>query len=519
MQTLKYPTGQQDFVYLRENGYVYVDKTDIIHHLVNNPKYVFLARPRRFGKSLLLSTIETFFKGRKELFKGLAIEHLEKEWRKHPVFHLELSGMERGNFESLKDELDRQIREWEEEYGIVKTADSISSRFRDLINKSCKITGEKVVILVDEYDNPLINSLEDSRLHDRCKDLLKAVYSAIKGMDRYIRFAMITGVSRFSKTSVFSGLNNLNDISFDNRYASLCGFTLPEIRRFLWQGVEELALNKKVTPEIVVEMLKEQYDGYHFSRECPDIYNPFSLLNALDKSSIGYYWILSGAPTFLIDQLKKSGNTFLKIFTSEETEYTLGTLDVALFSPVALLYQTGYLTIKSYNPESEFYTLGVPNKEVNYGLFVSLLSDYQRNEEKDNLITASAMRVALMSGEPQKFLLLLQEFYEAIPYNLHPNKYELNFEKILYSLLRLIDLDVRSEVELSNGRIDLLITTGKYVYILELKMDSTPEKALSQIREKGYTDAFRSDYRKIFLIGVNFSSESRNIDSWVIESE
>ncbi|MCH5234229.1 MAG: AAA family ATPase [Muribaculaceae bacterium] len=466
---------------MRENGYVYVDKTDIIYHLVHNPKYVFLARPRRFGKSLLLSTIETYFKGYKECFKGLAIESLEKEWRKHPVFHLELSGMEKGNFLSLIEELERQFRNWEEKYEIEKKSDVLSSRFRDLIQKTSEKTGEKVVILIDEYDNPLVNSLDDDSLHDKCRNLLKSVYSAIKGMDRFIRFAMITGVSRFSKTSIFSGLNNLNDISFDDAYATICGFTQQDIVNYFKPDIREFANKRGVDEETMIGLLKERYDGYHFSGECIDTYNPFSLLNALEKSSLGNYWIMSGTPTFLIERLKATDIDFVNTFRTEENAESLGTVDVASFSPVALMYQTGYLTIKSYDPYLDIYTLGIPNKEVNYGMFSALLADFSRKDPVGTLKTAMAMKESLTDGNPEKFLELLKTFYAGIPFSMHPNRYELNFEKILYSLLHLMDIDVRSEVQLADGRIDLLIKTDKYIYIIELKLDSSPEAALQQI--------------------------------------
>lgn len=517
-EDIKYPTGQQDFVYLRENGYVYVDKTDIIYHLVHNPKYVFLARPRRFGKSLLLSSIETYFEGRKELFRGLAIESLEKEWRKHPVFHLELSGMQADDFDSLKDELDRQFRYWEERYGLKKQTDTFSSRFRDLILHTAEKTGERVVILIDEYDNPLINSLNNDKLHEQCRNLLKSIYSSIKGMDRYIRFAMITGVSRFSKTSIFSGLNNLFDISFDNQYSALCGFTEQEIRNYFWQGVESLAKRKGCDAEKVLSLLKERYDGYHFSEECPDLYNPYSLLNALSAQAIKDYWIMSGTPEFLIKLLGNVDSDFDKIFNSNGTPASLGTLDVALFSPVALLYQTGYLTLKSYDPDLDLYTLGIPNKEVNFGLFSAILTDFAKKDQIVNLKTAIALKEALIKGHPEEFFVNLKSFLAGIPLLMLPQKYELNFEKILYSILCLMDLDVRSEVMLASGRIDILIQTDKYIYVLELKLDSSAEEALEQIERKEYVLPYKNEGRKIFEIGVNFSSQTRNIETWEIRS-
>lgn len=517
MEEQLYPIGSQTFEKIRKNRKVYIDKTALIYNLVNKYEYVFLARPRRFGKSLLLSTLQAYFEGKKDLFEGLAIYELEKEWRKYPVFHLKLSGTESNNVESLPSELNRQFSRWERQYDLPTGSEIYSSRFRELITGVYEKTEMPVVILIDEYDNPLINSLYNNELHERFKDLLKSVYSSMKDLDEYIKFAMITGVSRFSKTSIFSGLNNITDISFEDEYSSICGFTLDEIKKYLWPGVEKLASEMELTKEATLMALKTQYDGYHFSKKCPDLYNPFSLLNALAKKEIGDYWISSGTPEFLVKTLAKTDKDFNQLFESCSNESRLGTNDVALFSPVALMYQTGYLTIKSYDREDRIYKLGVPNKEVNFGLFTALLAHYTREDGFESLLKAKALKKALLEGRPEEFMERLKSFFAEIPFSLNPDRYELNFEKVLYSILRLLDLDVRSEVQTSDGRIDVLIKTDKYIYILELKLDKPAQEALEQIDRKDYSLQFKFDNKKIFKIGISYSSETRNIAEWEIK--
>lgn len=517
MEEQIYPIGQQYFEGIRKEGKVYVDKTEIIYRLINKNKYVFLSRPRRFGKSLLLSTIQAYFEGKKDLFEGLNIYSLEKEWKKYPVLHLKLSGIQSNNFGSLPAELNRQFSKWEMQYDINNKSEIYSTRFREIITEIYEKTGTPVVILIDEYDNPLINSLHNNDLHENFRDLLKSVYSALKDLDECIRFALITGVSRFSKTSIFSGMNNIKDISFLEEYATICGFTLEEIKKAMWPGVIRLAQKLNLSCEETLLTLRDRYDGYHFSEDCPDIFNPFSLLNALSDRALRDYWIASGTPEFLIRILESSHRNFVETFNPVETQYTLATNDVAMFSPVALMYQTGYLTIKDYDRNDQLYKLGVPNKEVNFGLFSYLLAFYSKRSESDSLITAKALRNALIEGKPEEFLQRLKSFLAGIPYLMNPGRYELNFEKILYSILRLLELDVRSEVPTSDGRIEVLIKTERYIYVMELKLDKSPEEALAQIEKKEYALQFSLETRQLFKIGVSYSSETRNISGWKIE--
>ncbi|MCH5237435.1 MAG: ATP-binding protein [Muribaculaceae bacterium] len=513
----RYPIGQQDFAKIREGNSVYVDKTAIIYDLTHASDYVFLARPRRFGKSLLLSTIRYYFEGRKDLFEGLKIMDLEEKWTRHPVLHLMLSRIDKEDPDSLRSALEQQFRIWEEDYEVEKNDMAFSQRFSEIIRHAAKKTGEKVVILIDEYDNPLINTIDKTDIHENYRSLLKSVYSTMKDLDEYIRFAMITGVSRFSKTSIFSGLNNINDISFDSDFSSICGFTLEDIKEYLWPGVVGLGERRGMTHEETLAALKDRYDGYHFTEDSPDIYNPFSLLNALSKRDLGDYWIASGTPEFLVRKLSDSDIDFEKTFNGEGNEKTLGTIDVAYFSTEALLYQTGYLTIKDYDPETGLFSLRIPNREVNYGLFSALLTDFARKGEIATLKTAMALRKDLQEGRPKEFFDKLKSFLAGIPYDKLPHGFELNFEKVLFSMMRLLDLDVQSEAELSNGRIDLLVKTERYIYVIELKMDKPAKEALAQIDSKDYALPFAYDGRKLYKIGIEVSKETRNITDWLID--
>lgn len=517
MNKQHYPLGQQDFAGIRNEGKVYIDKTALIHNLVNgSSKYVFLSRPRRFGKSLLISTIQYFFEGRKELFKGLAIYELEKDWVKHPVLHLELSRINSVEPDSLISTIDQQFSIWEKKYDIISNNSSLSSRFADIIIHAYEKTQQPVVILIDEYDNPLINTINHQKLHDHNRELLKSIYSNLKALDRYIRFAMLTGVSRFSRTSVFSGLNNITDISFYDRFSSICGFTEDEIRSYLYPGIQKMSLYYECTPEEMIFKLKNEYDGYHFSKRCPDLYNPYSLLMALDKQEMGNFWVETATPEFLVRKLKASEQPFASIFNEYADTETLSETDNAFTSPVALLFQTGYLTIKSYDNILEAYKVGIPNREVRKGLFGYLMThllEKDRIQARTNVMT---MAEDLTNGNPEKFFQRLESFLASVPYTVMPKMPELYFEHALYIILQMTGLETEAEVGTSNGRIDLIVKTEKFIYIMEFKLDKDSQIALNQIEEKEYSLPYKFDGRKIFKIGVNFSSKTRNITAWEI---
>jgi len=514
MGRLKYPIGVQNFEGLRNDNYVYIDKTRYIYELVNSGKYYFLSRPRRFGKSLLLSTIEAFFQGKKELFDGLEIAGLENDWKCHPIFHLDLTNVKPTSIVELENVLDSCISRWEGMYGRVEYERTLSDRFGGVIRRACEMSGERAVILVDEYDAPVMDVLDDTDLHNEMKELLKSVYVNLKSSDAYIRFGMLTGVSRFSRMSIFSGLNNLNDITLDKRYSAICGISEEELRINLTEGVERFAKESDISYEEAMSMLKANYDGYHFSMKSPDIYNPFSLFMALEKGETGAYWFLTGSPSFLIKAIRK-GNLYLpSLFDSEADEFTLYASDSYTGDPVALLFQAGYLTIKSYDQEYKTYRLGIPNREVTEGLFKNLLDIYTESEIGNNLSALKSIEAAARNGNPDELMSQLRAFLACIPYDLSHNKPEIYFENNLYIIFRLIGLTAHTEWRTSSGRIDILLETRKYVYVIELKLDSSPQRALNQIEDRNYTLPFANGTRKVFKIGVNFSSATRNIESW-----
>lgn len=517
MARQEYPIGTQDFATLREFGYIYIDKTDLIYNLVTSNRFVFLSRPRRFGKSLLLSTIRYYFEGRKDLFEGLKIMQIEKGWRKYPVLHLELGSIDSNDEKGLWVELDNQFKKWERQYGITDIAGTLSTRFRNIIEAAKGTTGERVVILVDEYDNPLINTMDNPSLHAPHRELLKSIYSNLKGMDAYIKFGMLTGVSRFSNTTIFSGLNNLQDITFDDEYASICGFTREEIKEYLWEGVMNLATKKADTPQEAMQSLKDEYDGYHFSEGMIDIYNPFSLLNCLKKSKIDNYWVRSGVTKYLVQKLEGYQGAFSKIFNSDQTTESLSTADAAFDSPVSLLFQTGYLTIKGYDPETMEYRLGIPNREVDRSLFYFLMGEYSPNKDTSGVKALREMANCLNAGDPEEFLERLQSLLSPVGYHLHGKMTEKDFERTMFVIFHVLGFHVHSELNTSDGRIDLTVETKDYVYVIELKLDKSAEEALEQIKSKSYALPWKFDGRKIFKIGISFSSKTRNITDWIIE--
>lgn len=514
---LRYPIGQQSFHKLREDGFLYVDKTRLVYELVNDSHYVFLARPRRFGKSLLLSTIKAYFEGRKDLFHGLEIEKLEKEWKKHPVFLLELSRINNNSTDSINASLDQQFSVWEKDLNINNENPEFGSRFSTILLESFKKTGERAVVLVDEYDNPLINTLGQSDIHERNRTLLKSVYSNLKALDEYIRFGMLTGVSRFSKMSVFSGLNNLRDITFSNQFSAICGITREEIKSFIKHGVENLAKEVGKDFEETMEELAKWYDGYHFSEKCPDLYNPFSILNAMANREIKPYWFATGTPEFLVTRLNIEKDNFLKVFQDKALETSLASSDTSFKSPVPLLYQTGYLTIKDYDPSTCIYTLGIPNKEVEKALFPYLVSEFSDETQEDIVADSIHMKQCLENKDVEGFMEVFKSFLAGIPYDIIPVVNEKYFQNTLFLLFRTMPLEVDGERRTSDGRADLVVKTERYIYVIELKLDQSAEKALQQINEKGYALPYRNSGKEIVKIGISFSSETRNISSWQIE--
>lgn len=517
LSQIKYPIGIQNFSGIRKGGYIYVDKTALIFKLVNEGKYYFLARPRRFGKSLLLTTLQAYFEGRKDLFEGLHISKLQKEWQPSPVLLLSMSRYDRSSSNRLEAILDFYFQEWEKKYGIDTPSSNYSARLANVILAAYEKTGQRVAILIDEYDAPLVAHLGDNDNHNRIRDFLKSIYANLKDMDQYIRFAILTGVSRFSRTNVFSGLNNLNDITLDERYNEICGITDMELESYFKTGITQLAVKLGKDYKGALAELKANYNGYHFSENSADIYNPFSLLNALSKSKLEMFWFRTGTPTFLIETIHNTDKFLPKYFSNEVDEKMLADIDTYQKSPVALMFQTGYLTIKGFDIEERLYRLGIPNREVKEGLSQGLLLAYMDSSDIENTMhSLTQMRRAFRQGQPEEAMERIKAFLAGIPYELAKGRDEIYFENNLYLLFNLIGIRTHAEYHTSRGRIDLLLEMPDYIYIIELKLDGTPQEALAQMEEKGYAEQFATDNRVIFKIGINFSRKTRNIDSWII---
>ena len=511
-----YPIGIQNFEKIRTEGYLYIDKTELVYRLVKTGSYYFLSRPRRFGKSLLISTLGAYFQGKKELFQGLAIEKLEKDWTKHPILHLDLNTEKYDTAESLDNLLNNALAYWESYYGTEPSEVSIPLRFKGVVRRACEKTGRRVVILIDEYDKPMLQAIGNEDLQEKYRNTLKAFYSVLKTMDGYIRFALLTGVTKFGKVSVFSDLNNLNDISMDRRYVEICGITEPEIHRDLEPDLHELSEAQGITYEQTCQELKERYDGYHFTYNSVGIYNPFSLLNTFYKMSFGSYWFETGTPSYLVKLLQRDHYDLQRLVHDEATSDMLNSIDSTSRNPLPVIYQSGYLTIKGYDARFDLYRLGFPNREVEEGFIKYLLPFYVNMDEGKSIFHISRFVYEIEHGDYEAFLCRLQSFFADTPYEL-VRDLELHYQNVLFIIYKLLGFYVQAEYHTSNGRIDMVLKTDKYVYVMEFKFDGTPEEALKQIDEKGYTVPFHNDSRQLIKIGVNFSPKTRNIEAWRVE--
>ena len=517
----KYPLSTADFERIRTDGYVYVDKTEYVHNLVSTGIFYFLSRPRRFGKSLLLSTLEAYFLGKRHLFEGLALDRLQpEEWAAYPVLRLNLSGKRYADENSLLSELDMHLERWEKAYGITEPRKDVDERFEIVIQTVAAVSGKKVVVLVDEYDSPLSDSIGNPRLQNHYRDQLHGFYSVLKKAESHIQFCMLTGVTKFGKVSVFSGLNNLKDITFLDAYAGICGITEDELHSDLLPGVKKLAETEGCNVEDAFSQLKFNYDGYHFSRTLLDIYNPFSLMNALDNSEVSSYWCASGMPTLLSKSLKSADYDLNRLNNTQVTKEALENLSVYQADPVALFYQTGYLTIKGYDPETRLYTLGYPNREIERGILNNVLNLYVPSSPYIGA-EISHMRQAVLSGNPEDLVARLKAYLSGIPSELRKNvsKYENYYHTIFYCIASLLGLDVNVEYNTSRGFIDILIRTAEYIYVIELKVNGSAGMAMRQIERKGYADQFATDPRAIYLIGLGFSKKTASISSCRIEKK
>ena len=514
--TMKYPIGIQSFEKIRTEGFAYIDKTTQIYNLATYGTHYFLSRPRRFGKSLLLSTMKAYFQGKKELFDGLAIAELEKEWKSYPVLHLDLNTSKFSTPEALAELLRYHLANWEKEFGITKESDDISVRFRNAITQAAlRSENKKVVILVDEYDKPLLEAIGKPELQEDYRQTLKAFYSNIKSCDEYIRFAFLTGVTKFSHLSVFSGLNNLIDISMLPQYAEICGISEAELHRDFDESVNDLATANSVTREQCYARLKKEYDGYHFYPNSEGMYNPFSLLNTLAFGVFKHYWFATGTPSFLVEVLQRVDYPLDRLTSEDVDAHTLDSVDMLFRDPIPLFFQSGYLTIKDYSPEFRSYRLGFPNEEVEEG-FAQFMTAYYYNGYMGSNFSVRNFVQEVERGEVESFLNRLQAFYADGDYQL-TGKLEVYFQNSLLMLFKLMGFYVQVERHTSRGRMDVTIQTRDYIYILELKVDKTAEEALQQIEDKQYAAPFAADPRKLFKIGVCFSSTDKGIAEWKIE--
>ncbi|MDD7632798.1 MAG: ATP-binding protein, partial [Parabacteroides sp.] len=519
---MKYPIGIQSFDRIRNEGYVYVDKTDLIYQLVTTGSIYFLSRPRRFGKSLLVSTLEHYFLGHKELFKGLAMEQLEQDWLEYPVFHIDFNNTQFEKSGNLENKINIYLTAWEQIYGALPVKGDLGDRFAYVLEQAHKQTGRRAVVLVDEYDKPILDVLDSGRmtveddqeilLEEQHRNILKGFYSVFKGADAHLQFVLLTGVTKFSQVSVFSGFNQPDDISMVRDYESLCGITKDELLSVFGDSIHLLADELNLNEEQTIQVLKDRYDGYHFGKRMTDIFNPFSILKCFRHLSVEDYWFASGTPTYLVRLLNHYGEQLNEMigqyyFPEEFIDYK-----ATVEQPLPMIYQSGYLTIKRYNRDLNTYLLDFPNNEVKKGFLTLVASNYLQSKERVTSWIQQAV-MALQRGRLEQFRDQLTAFLASVPYSMRrkqdEREYERYFQYTFYLLLRLLSVyTVYNEMEQSRGRVDCIVETPDYVYIFEFKLDGSAEQALQQIKDKGYARPYLTDPRKLYQIGVNFSSET-----------
>ena len=527
---MKYPIGIQDFESIINDGYVYVDKTTLIYRLVTEGKIYFLSRPRRFGKSLLVSTLEAYFKGKKELFQGLAIDGLEKDWEEYPVFHLSFGGenfIEQG---ALESKIGMALDKWEELYGKSSVARTFGGRFLHTLQAAHQKTGKRSVVLIDEYDKPLLDVLDtgmsvvvegQQRLQEEHhRNILKGLYSVFKEADADLQFVFLTGVTKFSQVSVFSGFNQPADISLDGRFEALCGITTEELHSYFKEPIRTLAQKYKYTEEEMKAFLKKQYDGYHFGENLIDIYNPFSILNAFSSQKVDDYWFRSGTPSYLVRLLNHTQENLNELTNRYYTTGQFIDYKADIEKPLPMIYQSGYLTVKDCNLRRNTYLLDFPNDEVKNGFVSIMANDYLKPHKDVNNWTQDVVD-ALDEGDLEQFRKLLTSFLADIPYSMRRKETERERERYFhytfYLLMRMVSCyTVYTEKQQSEGRVDCIVETPDYIYIFEFKLNGTADEALAQIEEKGYARPYEADGRKLFKVGTVFSSETGTICDWKV---
>ncbi len=515
----KLPIGIQTFEEIRKDNYLYVDKTALVWRMANLGKPYFLSRPRRFGKSLLISTFDAYFQGKKELFDGLAIEQLETKWEQFPILHLDLNAKKYETAADLIAMLNQYLEKWETIYGDEKKDRSPEERFNYVIEQAFLKTGKRVVVLVDEYDKPLLQAITRPKLFEEYRQTLKAFYGVLKSADAYLRFVFLTGVTKFSQISVFSDLNQLNDISLDYSYATLCGITCEELKSTFKPEIETFGCKNNQTPEEVINAMERNYDGYHFHPDSAGVFNPFSVLNAFSKWELGSYWFQTGTPTFLVELLQKSEydlRTLLNGIEAPASSFAEYRMDAN--NPVPLIYQSGYLTIKNYDRRFNNYLLDFPNDEVRYGFINFLVPFYTPMKNNDQGFYIGKFIDELEKGDYESFLTRLEAFFANIPYELN-DQTERHYQIIFYLVFKLMGQFTEAEVRSARRRADAVVKTPEYIYVFEFKLNGTAEEAMKQIDEKGYLIPYQKDHQKIVKIGVEFSTETRNINRWLVETK
>lgn len=522
MSKFKYPVDTDQFQIIREQGLLYVDKTDLMFDLANRYRYVFLARPRRFGKSLLCNTFKAYFQGQKELFNGLKVMKLENEWTKFPVLHFTLSGLKNVTVPLAQSKLENLISDYEKIYGRDPEQKTPGARFRGLIHRAKEQTGENVVVILDEYDAAIMRLMYEPEQLADMRSMLREFYQVLKDEGAYLRFVFITGVTKFSQLSIFSELNNLNQISLDNRYSGICGITQEELDTVLRPCIEDYAQNLHISVDDAYALLKKNYDGYHFSPKGQDVYAPFSLLRALDKNDTNHYWFESGTSTALLEHLKRYPITRALDYDGVEVcENEFSIPCESADTPMPLLYQSGYLTIASYDPLLKLYVLKIPNNEVRKGLIDCLMPIILKRTVADNNGLVTAMAKAIFSRDLGKALTALRSYIAKIPYDIiTKEEWECNesreafYKLLIYMAFSMLNSIVDTEVKSVLGRADVVIQTNADIFVLELKVDDTAENALQQINSKGYTIPYEADGRKLTKCGICISSSARNITHW-----
>ena len=510
--------GIQTFSEIVKGNYYYADKTDTVYRLAHYAKYHFLSRPRRFGKSLFVSTLQAYFEGKRELFKGLAIEQMEQEWTEYPVVHLDMSGGKYFDLENLHAIINDTLTSYEQSYDIeVTEPKAYGTRLKRIIHEANLQTGKQVVILIDEYDAPMHDSVSDKSLQKVIRNILRDLFSPLKQCDSILRFVFITGISKFSQLSIFSELNNLKILSMKEEFSDICGLTEEELKHYFREGIHEMAVKNRLTEAETLDKLREHYDGYRFTAEGPGLYNPYSIINALDDRKFNSYWFTSGTPTFLIELLQQMDLSMLDLddIWAQDSRFDVPTDGIT--DPIPVLYQSGYLTIKEYDDTVGMYHLGFPNEEVRHGFSESLFRYYAPLQMGDyDAVVMAYRRDVLLHRDVEAFLPHLKTFYDKFPYALINNN-ERHYQAVMYTIFALLGADIRAEEQTSCGRMDIVVKTPHTIYIFELKYNKSADAAVRQIEEKDYAAVYADDSRPVVKVGINFSEDQRSMESWKIK--